>query len=347
MHNLALREAVCLRGQDTTNSLIHILYCVPWWCIYKQPTALSLHLMALRWCLVVPAALASQQCSSFGNPTYAIYQTIRPTEIGFFWAHSLAFFWPTTFTLLAFFGPAYTYAHNLIFCLTAGLCTGTQMRDGGRAGSAGATCWAAPALRSHAGRFTCCPTYHPSPGQPSEGGGRIPYCIGPLGTPLTMRPCSQYFSRSWLQMSTLNTTFHPQRVAATCQPPAPAQRSSTLTCPSLMASHVCRRSCGIAWGCSWFAVGNFDDTCRFPAPSPCCSPTVSSGRSSGEACSAVHCGTCCLVDAGCPRRCCGRLRATWLSLCGVETYSMVSGFRVAMHVTGVVTLRRMFLSLDK
>ena len=192
-------------------------------------------------------------------------------------------------------------------------------------------------------------------------GGDAVMTSSPGGAKLQMRSTTSGFWRSptkngvpWLipwyfctelQMSTLNTTFHPQRVAATCQPPAPAQRSSTLTRPSLTASHVCRRSCGIAWGRDWFAVGNSDDTCRFPAPSPCCSPTVSSGRSSVEACSAVHCGTC--SGAGCPRRCRGRLRATWVSLCGVETYSMVSGFRVAMHVAGVVTLRRMFLSLAK
>ena len=148
-----------------------------------------------------------------------------------------------------------------------------------------------------------------------------------------------------LQMSTLNTTSQPQRVAATCQPPAPAQRSSTLTRPSLTASHVCRRSCGIAWGCSWFAVGNFDDTCRFPAPSPCCSPTVPSGRSSVEACSAVHCGTCGVADVAPPRFCCGRLRTTWVSRFGVETHNMVSGFRVAMHVAGVFIRLSSCLSL--
>ena len=54
-----------------------------------------------------------------------------------------------------------------------------------------------------------------------------------------------------LHMSTLITTVQPQRAAATLQPPAPAQRSRTLT-PLLVGWLSCRWSCGLeVAGVSW------------------------------------------------------------------------------------------------
>ena len=47
-----------------------------------------------------------------------------------------------------------------------------------------------------------------------------------------------------LHQSTLMTTSHPQRVAATCHPPAPTHRSRTLTWP-VVGAFRCRLSCGL------------------------------------------------------------------------------------------------------